>query len=108
MEIKFKKVHTMKDLIVSTIMVAAGAACFLLGEGWGGLGIVIIMCGAMMLPFYHHGYRLEGQKDLFRLKELSMSRENKDEILAFLDGTTEDIDLHPWAKGGAAGIICFG
>ena len=25
MEIKFKKVHTMKDLIVSTIMVAAGA-----------------------------------------------------------------------------------
>ena len=59
MEIKFKKVHTMKDLIVSTIMVAAGAACFLLGEGWGGLGIVIIMCGAMMLPFYHHGYRLE-------------------------------------------------
>ena len=55
----------------------------------------------MMLPFYHHGYRLEGQKGLFRLKELSMSRENKDEILAFLDGTTEDIDLHPLVKGGA-------
>lgn len=41
MEIKFKKVHTMKDLILSTIMVAAGAgltaifaagaACFLMG-----------------------------------------------------------------------------
>ncbi len=28
--------------------------------------------------------------------------------IAVLDGTTEDIDLHPWAKGGAAGIICFG
>ena len=101
MEKQVRKTFLPQDIAVLTAIFAAGAACFLLGEGWGGLGIVIIMCGAMMLPFYHHGYRLEGQKGLFRLKELSMSRENKDEILAFLDGTTEDIDLHPWAKGGA-------
>ena len=101
MEKQVRKTFLPQDIAVLTAIFAAGAACFLLGEGWGVLGIVIIMCGAMMLPFYHHGYRLEGQKGLFRLKELSMSRENKDEILAFLDGTTEDIDLHHLVKGGA-------
>ncbi len=101
MEKQVRKTFLPQDIAVLAAIFAAGAACCLLGEGWRGLGITVIMCGALMLPFYHHGYRLEGQKGLFRLKELSLSRENKDEILAFLDGRTEDIDLHPWAKGGA-------
>ena len=32
---------------------------------------------------------------------ISLSRENRDEILAFLDGKTDTLDLHPWQKGGA-------
>ena len=55
----------------------------------------------MMLPFYHHGYKLEGRKGTFLLKEISLSRENRDEILAFLDGKTDSLDLHPLQKGGA-------
>lgn len=35
MEIKFKKVHTMKDLIISTIMVAAGAGLYFVNAGLG-------------------------------------------------------------------------
>ena len=101
MEAQVKKTFLPQDIAVLAAVFAAGAACFLLGEGWDGLGVIIILCWAMMVPFYHHGYRLEGQKGLFRLREISLSRENKDEILAFLDGKVEDIDLHPWAKGGA-------
>ena len=90
-----------QDIAVLAVIFAAGAACFLLpGEGWGGTGVLIIFCGALMVPFYHHGYKLAGQKGLFRLKAILLSRENKDEILAFLDGKSDTLDLHPWQKGG--------
>ena len=100
-EKQVKKTFLPQDVAVLAVVFAAGAACFLLGEGWGGLGVIIILCGAMMLPFYHHGYKLDGQKGMFRLKEISLSRENRDEILAYLDGKTDSLDLHPWQKGGA-------
>lgn len=90
-----------QDIAVLAVIFAAGAACFLLpGEGWGGTGVLIILCGALMVPFYHHGYKLAGQKGLFRVKEILLSRENKDEILAYLEGKTDTLDLHPWQKGG--------
>ena len=90
-----------QDIAVLAVIFAAGAACFLLpGDGWGGTGVLIILCGALMVPFYHHGYRLSGQKGLFRVKEILLSRENKDEILAYLEGKSDTLDLHPWQKGG--------
>lgn len=90
-----------QDIAVLAVIFAAGAACFLLpGEGWGGTGVLIILCGALMVPFYHHGYKLTGQKGLFRVKEILLSRENKDEILAYLEGKSASLDLHPWQKGG--------
>lgn len=100
-EKQVKKTFLPQDIAILAAVFAAGAACFPLGEGWGELSVIIILCGVIMLPFYHHGYKLEGQKGLFRLKEISLSRENRDEILAFLDGNTELLDLHPWQKGGA-------
>lgn len=66
-----------------------------------GLGAIIVLCGVMMVPFYHHGYKLEGQKGLFRLKEIVLSRDRKADILAYLEGRTDSIDLHSWQTGGA-------
>lgn len=101
MEKQVRKTFLPQDIAVLSAIALAGAACFFLGEGWGGLGVVILLCWAMMVPFYHHGYRLEGEKGQFRLKEISLSRENKDEILSYLDGSTESLDLHPRQPGGA-------
>lgn len=96
-----KKTFLPQDIAVLAVIFAAGAACFLLGEGWGGLGVVILLCGAMMLPFYRHGYRLEDRKGLYRLQEISLSRDNKAEILAYLEGKLETLDLHSPQPGGA-------
>ena len=101
MEKQVKKTFLLQDIAILAAIFAAGAACFLLGEGWAGLGGTLIFFGLMMLPFYHHGYRLEGHKGLFRLREISLSRENKDEILAYLDGKSDQLDLHPLMPGGA-------
>ncbi len=100
-EQQVKKTFLPQDVAVLAAILAAGAACFLPGEGWGGLGGTILFCGVLMVPFYHHGYRLEGKKGLFRLKEISLSRENKSEILAFLEGKTDTVDLRSWQPGGA-------
>jgi hypothetical protein len=100
-EKQVKKTFLPQDIAVLAAVFAAGAACFPLGGGWGGVGVTVILCGAMMLPFYHHGYKLEGRKGTFLLKEISLSRENRDEILAFLDGKTDSLDRHPLQKGGA-------
>ncbi len=100
-EQQVKKTFLPQDIAVLAAIFAAGTACFLPGEGWGGLGVIIILCGVLMVPFYHHGYRLEGQKGVFRLKEIALSRENKADILAYLEGRTENIDLHSWQPGGA-------
>ena len=100
MEKQVKKAFLPQDIAVLAVIVAAGFACFLLGEGWVGLGVIIILCWIMMLPFFIHGYRLKGRKGLYRLKEISLSRENNAEILAFLDGKTDTLDLHPWQPGG--------
>ena len=87
-EQQIKKTFLPQDVAVLAAVFVAGAACFLLGEGWGGLGVIIILCGIMMVPFCHHGYKLDGQKGLFRLREISLSRENRDELLAYLDEKT--------------------
>lgn len=96
-----KKAFLPQDIVVLVLIFAAGAACFLLGGGWQELGVLILLSGALLVPFYHHGYRLEGQKGMFRIKEISLSRENRDEILSFLEGKTETLDLQAWQKGGA-------
>lgn len=105
-ERQVRKAFLPADIAVLALIFAAGCACFFV-RGWSGAGIIILLCWAMLLPFYIHGYRLRGQEGLFRLKEIPLSRENKEEILAFLDGKTKTIDLHPWQPGGVLVDVYF-
>ena len=45
MEINFKKVHTLKDLAISTIVLLVGIGLFFVNKG---LGITIAVCGLAM------------------------------------------------------------
>ncbi|MBQ4434055.1 MAG: hypothetical protein IJK05_08895 [Bacteroidales bacterium] len=96
-----RQVFLLSDLLVLLVVFLPGIVCLFLGEGWNGAGVIIILCGLMMVPFYHHGYKLEGRKGVFRKKDVLMPRECKEEILAFLDGSSNVLDLHPTMKGGA-------
>ena len=101
MDKQVKNAFLPKDIAVLAVIFAAGAACFIPGGGWSGLGIIILLCWAMTVPFYHHGYRLEGKKGVFRAEEILLSRENKEDILAWLDGRSERLDLSSRQTGGA-------
>jgi len=101
MEKQVKNVFLPSDMAVLATVFEAGVACCFLGEGWSVLGAIIILSGAMMVPFYHHGYRLDGRKGVFVMKEILLPKENKDEILAFIEGRQDMLDLHPFQPGGA-------
>ena len=53
MESILKKVHTGKDLAISGIIIAAGIGSYFLNAG---LGILLGVCGLLMLLFYKAGY----------------------------------------------------
>lgn len=96
-----KPVFLLSDIVVMLAVFIPGIICLFLGEDWSGTGVIIILCGLMMVPFYHHGYKLDGHKGVFRKKDVLMPRECKEEILAFLDSKSDVLDLHPRMQGGA-------
>ena len=71
-------------------------------------------CGFHIVEFWnkhHHGpavpeemeenWSEEDEMFVFRKKDVLMPRECKEEILAFLDGQTDTLELHPRMQGGA-------
>ncbi len=98
MEIKFKKVHTVKDLIISIIMVAAGAGLYFVNVG---LGSLFGVCGLLMLIFYKAAYKREGEDTLLRKTALDISNSCRDSLKEFLDGKDMEPKVETSVNGGS-------
>ena len=97
MEITFKKVHTAKDLIISTLVIIAGVGLYFVNQGLGG---VIGVCGLLLLVFYKAGYKREGEGILLTKKALDVSHSCRDSLKAFLDGKEVEPQIDTTAIGG--------
>ena len=97
MEIKFKKVHTAKDLIISILVIAAGVGLYFVNEGLGG---VIGVCGLLLLIFYKACYKSEGEDLLLTKKALDVSHQCRDSLKGFLDGKDVEPVIDTTAMGG--------
>jgi hypothetical protein len=82
MEIKFKKVHTTKDLVISAIVLAAGIGLYFLKPV---LGVFIVVLGVLMLLLYKDGFKREGEEILLQKKAF--------EYLRLLDAGASDAQL---------------
>lgn len=100
MEIKFKKVHTAKDLIISTLTIAAGIGLYFVNAGLGGL---IGACGLLLLLFYKAGYRRTGDDILLTKKALEVSSYCRNSLLDFLDG--KDVEPEIRQQPGDGGVV---
>ena len=100
-ESSVRQVYDLPDLALLAGLLAVGVAFVLLGRGWEEAGYVVLLAWAILLPFWKHGFRIEGQAGMFRRKEYSVSRECRDEILAYLDGQSGELVHKPWKRGGA-------
>lgn len=95
------KTFLFKDIIVILAVLAVGAA-FLPFDSWGLIiGLCIIICGVCMLPFYIHGYKIEGAHGVFHEKSIAVSKDDKDKIISFLQGESSSPDFKTKEDGGA-------
>ena len=99
MEIKFKKVHTAKDLVISILVIAAGVGLYFLNAG---LGIVIGACGLAMLLFYKTAYKKPGGDTVLTKKALDIAHACRQGIKDYLDGKDVDPEL---TAPGAGGVV---
>ena len=96
MEYNFKKVHTSKDLTISTIVLLAGIGLFFINKG---IGICIAICGLFMFLIYKGGYKKDGQGILLTRKSVELCKCCKPSIVEFLNGK----DVTPQIKEGCEG-----
>ncbi len=98
MEYKFKQVHTAKDLTISAIVLAAGIGLFFLNPA---LGVLVAVCGILMLLLYRAGYKREGEENVvLHKKALDVSYACRQSLKDFLDGKDEEPQLITGAPGG--------
>ena len=96
MEINFKKVHTVKDLAISTTVLLAGAGLFFVNKG---LGITIAACGLAMFFLYKGGYRKDGQGIILQKKSEDLCKCCRQSVADYLNGK----DVTPQIKRGTEG-----
>lgn len=96
-----KRVFCFNDIVILAVILAAGLVFLFMGRIWLGIGITLLLCWLCMLPFFRHGYRIEGRQGLFRQKEIYASSCSKAAILAYLDGSNGALEYNTKLGSGA-------
>ena len=98
MEYNFKKVHTGKDLAISTIVLLAGVGLFFVNKG---LGICIGICGLFMYLVYKGGYKKDGKGILLTRKSEDICKACRTSIVEFLEGKNTVPTIKQGNEGGS-------
>ena len=96
MEIKIKKVHTLLDLVISAVVLAAGVGLYFVLPGWG---VLFCLIGILLFAFYKRSYRRIGERTSLKQKDQDLAVENRDNVMAFLEGKSADLSLSPAGEG---------
>ena len=114
-----RQVFTLPDIALLAAIAALGVAIILFGKDWSGAGYLVLLCLLSMVPFWRHGFRINGQRGEFKEEEILVARECKDSILSFLDdynhlptglpaqtlvtleGESDSLEHRPRQEGGA-------
>lgn len=104
MEINFKRVHTGKDLSISTIVLLSGIGLFFLNKG---LGILIAVCGVILLLICKEGYRKDGQGPVLTKKSEDLCKACKNSIVDFLGGKDVTPVIRKGNEGGSVRLDVF-
>lgn len=104
MEIIFNRVHTIKDLIISAVVLAGGAGCCLVNVP---LGILLIGAGVLMLGLYKAGYKRKGEDVVLVKKALDVAHSCRDSLVAYLGGKDVEPQVDTQSPGGIIRIEAY-
>lgn len=96
MEIKIKKVHTLLDLVISAVVLAAGVGLYFVLPGWG---VLFCLIGILLFAFYKRSYRRIGERTSLKQKDQDLAVESRDKVMAFLEGKSAELSLSPAGEG---------
>ena len=96
MEIKIKKVHTLLDLVISAVVLAAGVGVYFILPGWG---ILFGLIGILLFAFYKRSYRRVGNRTSLKQKDRDLALEGRDDVMAYLQGKSDELSLSPAGEG---------
>ena len=104
MEIKFKSVHTAKDLVISAIILAAGIGLYFVNKG---LGALIVACALLFLLFYKSGHKREGENIILKKEALDIAHHCRDSVKGFLDGKDVEPEFDTRENGGVVRLEIY-
>lgn len=104
MENTFKKVHTIKDLTISAILIAAGIGLSFLNTG---LGITIGVCGLLCLLLYKSGYKKDGQGICLEKFSEDICKSCRASVMDFLAGKDVTPDVRKGNEGGSVRLDVY-
>ncbi len=104
MEQNFKKVHTGKDLAISTIVLLAGIGLFFINKG---LGICIAVCGLSMYLVCKGGYKIDGRGILLTKKSEDVCKSCRTSIVEFLGGKDTEPEIRQGNEGGSVRLDVY-
>ena len=96
MEIIFNRVHSKKDLAISSTILAAGIGLYFANAA---LGILVALCGMFMLLFYKTACKREGDDTLLEKKALELSVSRRESLINYLNGTCTTLNLNGNSEG---------
>lgn len=97
MENNFTKVHTSMDFIISGVIIAAGIGLFFISMA---TGIVVALCGILLLICYKSGYKYGNKDIVLKHKQLEVSKKYQKNVLDFLNGDATDLEMQPGNESG--------
>ena len=83
MDINFKKVHTGKDLAISSIVLLAGIGLFFVNKG---LGVCIAICGLAMFFICKGGHKIDGEGVLLIKYSEDICKSCRGSLMDFING----------------------
>lgn len=104
METNFKKVHTSKDLIISSIVLIAGVGFFFVNKG---LGILLAVCGLGMLFVYKGGYMKDGKGAVLHKRSEDLCKSCRSSMLDYLNGKDITPELKKGNDGGSVRLDVY-
>lgn len=96
METIFKRVHSGKDLAISSATIAVGIGLYFANAA---LGVLIASCGLLMLLFYKAACKREGDDTLLERSALELPVSRRESLKGFLEGKNVEPDLGGIAEG---------
>lgn len=104
MEINFKKVHTGKDLAISSIILLVGVGLFFVNKG---IGVIFAVCGLVMFFIYKGGYRKDGKGIVLKKVSKDICKGCRQSVLDYLSGKDVTPEIKEGTEGGSVRLDVY-